>query len=284
MISTTKVYRPNTLKDACTVLAASSSQIINGGTCFFPALKDRPASRPLIDLSCLNELKVIQIADDGVRIGGTATWSEIATAELPPQLAALKQAARRVGSFQIQNVATLAGNLCNASLAADGVPPLLTLDAEVELASSADQRRIRLANFIVGDRKTLRRRDEILTAIIVPHAIDPGVSAFLKLGARRFLAPSIVMVAAVVEQDAWGRVSQARVAVGSCSPVAQRLPKLERRLVGERAELGLGDVAEEADLAALSPGDDVQATAAYRRDAALTLVRRAIDACIGVGG
>src|SRR5262249_23222582 len=151
-----KIYRPNTLKDACTVLAETSSQIVNGGTCFSPAVKDRPAPGPLLDLSRLKELKVIQMANDGVRIGGRITWSEIATAELPPCFDVLKQAARKVGSIQIQNVATVAGNLCNASSAADGVPPLLALDAEVELMSSAAQRRIGLWNFIVGDRKTIR--------------------------------------------------------------------------------------------------------------------------------
>jgi CO/xanthine dehydrogenase FAD-binding subunit len=90
------------------------------------------------------------------------------------------------------------------------------------------------------------------------------------------------MVAAVVDQDAGGRVGQARAAVGSCSPVAQRLPILEHALVGKTAELGLGDLAATPDLAALSPADDVRATASYRRDAALTLVRRTIDACVGV--
>jgi CO/xanthine dehydrogenase FAD-binding subunit len=282
MNSTVKVYRPSTLKDACTVLAETSSQIVNGGTCFSPAVKDRRAPGPLLDLSRLKELKVIQTTNDAVRIGGRITWSEIATAELPPCFDVLKQAARKVGSIQIQNVATVAGNLCNASSAADGVPPLLALDAEVELMSSAAQRRIGLWNFIVGDRKTIRCDDEILTAIIVPRTIDTGESVFFKLGARSFLAASIVTVAVVVEQDAMGRARQVRVAAGSCSPVAQRLRNLEPRLVRKRAEPGLGDVAVEADLAALCPGDDVQATAAYRRDAALTLVRRAIDACIGV--
>ena len=282
MVSTVKVYRPNTLNDACTVLAEASNQIVNGGTCLSPTVKYGRALGPLLDLSRLKELKAIQMADDGVRIGGRITWSEIATAVLPPCFDALKQAARNVGSIQIQNVGTVAGNLCNASSAADGVPPLLAVDAEVELVSSAGQRRIGLSNFIVGDRKTLRRDDEILTAIVVPRTIDAGASVFFKLGARSFLTTSIVTVAVVIERDAMAHAGQVRIAVGSCSPVAQRLRKLEHRLVGKRAEPGLGDVAVEADLAALSPGDDVQATAAYRREAAFTLVRRAIDACIGV--
>jgi CO/xanthine dehydrogenase FAD-binding subunit len=279
---TVKVYRPDTLKDACTVLAEPSIRIFNGGTCFSLAANDRPVLSPILDLSRLKELKAIQIADDEVRIGGRITWSETAVAELPPCFDALKQAAQKVGSVQIQSVATIAGNLCNASSTADGVPPLLALDAEVELESSAGQRRIGLLDFIVGDRKALRRNDEILTAIVVPRTIDAGASVFFKLEARSFLATSIVAVAAIIEQDATACAKQVRVAVDSCSPVAQRLRNLEGRLVGKPIEPGLGDVAEEGDLAALSPVDDVQATASYRRAAALTLVRRAINGCVGV--
>ena len=274
------VFRPNTLKEACFVLAEFSSQIINGGTCIFPALTDRPVSGPLLDLSCLQELKAIRIAEDSVRIGARTTWSDIATATLPRCFDCLKQAARRLGSLQIQNVATIAGNLCNASAAADGVPPLLALDAEIELTSSKGRRRIRLADFMIGDRKTCRRDDEILTTIIVPRAIDAGLSVLFKLGARRFLSQSIVTVAAIIEPEAGARVRQARIAVGSCSPVAQRLPELERRLIGKIAEPGLGDLAAAPDLAALSPIDDDRASASYKRDASLILVQRMIDACV----
>lgn len=280
-VSAVTFFRPSSLNDACAALAACRGQIISGGTDFFPALGERPAQGRFIDLSGLKELKGIALDGDEVRIGGRVTWSEISAASLPPCFDALKQAAREVGSVQIQNVATIAGNLCNASPAADGVPPLLALDAQIELVSSAGRRRIPLAEFIVGNRKTLRRDDEILTAVLVPRTIDAGASLFLKLGARRFLVISIAMIAAIIERDGGGRVAQARVAIGSCSAVAQRLPELEQALVGMPAELGLGDHAAPAHLVSLSPIDDIRASAAYRREAALTLVRRALDACVG---
>jgi len=175
----------------------------------------------------------------------------------------------------------VAGNLCNASPAADSVPPLLALDAEVELFSPAGVRRMPLASFIVGNRKTLRRPDEILSQILVPRTIENAASTFLKLGARRYLVISIVMVAAVIERDAKGRVCEARVSVGSCSAVARRLTELERALIGAPAAIGLGSLATAQHLKHLSPIDDVRATAAYRRDAALRLVQRALDACAG---
>jgi CO/xanthine dehydrogenase FAD-binding subunit len=182
---------------------------------------------------------------------------------------------------QIQNRGTVAGNLCNASPAADGVPPLLALDAEVELTSQAGRRRVPLAQFITGNRKTLCKADEILSAVNVPRAIENAVSAFLKLGARRYLVISISMVAAIVQADAAGRVAEVRVAVGSCSATAQRLRSLEKNLVGRACIAGVGNAVRAEHLEPLSPIDDVRATAEYRRDASLTLVRRALEACVG---
>jgi CO/xanthine dehydrogenase FAD-binding subunit len=194
----------------------------------------------------------------------------------------LKSAAREIGGIQIQNRGTVAGNLCNASPAADGVPPLLALDAEIELRSSAGARRLPLADFIVGNRRTLRRPDEILTRVIVPRRLDDAKSTFLKLGARCYLVISIVMVAAVVKTDGSGHVvEEARIAVGSCSATAQRLAALERALAGAPARPGLGATASAHHLSPLSPIDDVRATASYRDDAALILVRRALEACVG---
>lgn len=263
------------------MLAAQGGQILSGGTDFFPALGDRPAPDRVVDISGLAEIRGITLTPDFIRIGGLTTWSDVAAAPLPRCFDALKTAAREIGGIQIQNRGTIAGNLCNASPAADGVPPLLALDAEIELVSATGTRRVALADFIVGNRKTLRRPDEILATVIVPRGLDDASSVFLKLGARRYLVISIAMVAALIKTDNVGRVAQARVAVGSCSATAQRLVLLERALVGAPAGPGLGAVAATQHLAPLSPIDDVRATANYRRDAALTLVRRALEACVG---
>jgi CO/xanthine dehydrogenase FAD-binding subunit len=216
-----------------------------------------------------------------IRIGGLTTWSEVIRAPLPRCFDALKAAAKEVGSVQIQNRGTVAGNLCNASPAADGVPPLLALDAEVEMASSAGRRRLSLAQFLVGNRKTLRRADEILAAVLVPRRLENAASVFMKLGARRYLVISISMVAVVLLADEAGRVAEARVAVGSCSAKAQRLQDLEADLVGLLATAGIGGAVTADHLKNLSPIDDVRATAAYRQDASLTLVKRALEACVG---
>lgn len=273
--------RPSTLKEAVGLLAERNSQILSGGTDFFPALGDRPSPGPVVDITGISELKGVTAKSDYIRIGALTTWSEIVNSLLPRCFDGLKSAAREVGSIQIQNRATVAGNLCNASPAADGVPPLLALDAEVELVSTEGVRRMPLSEFIVGNRKTLRRPDEILTHVIVPRGVDDAASVFLKLGARRYLVISIAMVAVVVKTNERGNVAESRIAVGSCSAVAQRLKGLERALVGAPARAGLGARVMSEHLAGLAPIDDVRATASYRRDAALTLVARALEACGG---
>jgi len=279
-------FRPHTLDEAVHVLASSGGQILAGGTDFFPAFGDRPVAGTVVDIAGLGELKGVVTEPKYIRIGGLTTWTEVVKTPLPRCFDGLKAAAREIGGIQIQNRATVAGNLCNASPAADSVPPLLTLDAEVELVSQAGTRRIALTDFLVGNRKTLRRPGEILSQISVPRTVENAASTFLKLGARRYLVISIAMVAAVIQMDTGGRVTDARVAIGSCSVVARRLPDLEHALMGASAASGaasstLGSLATADHLEDLSPVSDVRATAAYRRDAALRLVQRALDACAG---
>lgn len=269
----TGYLRPATLDEAVAALAASPRIPIAGGTDFYPARVGTAPDEDLLDLTAIPNLRGIAADATGWRFGAATTWTEVIEADLPPLFDGLKAAAREVGGVQIQNAGTLGGNLCNASPAADGTPNWLVLDAEVELASAAGTRLLPVRDLVLGNRQTARRPDEILTAIRVPRPDGPARGVFLKLGARRYLVISIVSVAAVAAFDADGRVAAARVAVGACSAMPVRLPSLEARLSGARPDPAL---VEPADLAPLAPIDDVRGTAAYRRDAALTLVRRAV--------
>lgn len=272
--------RPGTLSEACDALAQRPAQILAGGTDVFPALVDRAAPEAVLDISGIGDLRGIVRADEEIRIGARTTWADLARAGLPPAFDALRQAAREVGSVQIQNVATIAGNLCNASPAADGVPPLLALDAEVELASRAGLRRLPLCEFVLGNRRTARRPDELLAAVIVPRASAAGRSAFVKLGSRRYLVISVASVAARLATDESGRVVGAAVAVGSCSAVPRRLHAFEDALLGRPASPGLAAGLRDEHLAPLAPIDDVRGSAAYRLDAARELIGRALDRCL----
>jgi CO/xanthine dehydrogenase FAD-binding subunit len=138
-----------------------------------------------------------------------------------------------------------------------------------------------VSDFILGNRRTALRSDEILTAILIPRRHEAAASSFFKLGARRYLVISIVMVAAVVAIDD-GMIADARIAVGACSAVAKRLPELEADLRAKPAS-AIGDIVDARHLSALSPIDDVRASASYRHDAARIAVRRALQACVADG-
>ena len=272
----TRFERPRSVAEAASLLAAGDWALLAGGTDLYPAHVGRPITRPVLDLSRVEGLRGIRRGDDGWTIGATTTWSDVIRADLPRLFDALKAAAREVGGVQVQNAGTVAGNVCNASPAADGMPALLALDAEVELQSAAGSRRLPLAQFVLGSRRTARRPDELVSALHVPARGATARSVFMKLGGRRYLVISISMVAATIELDAAGRVAHAAVAVGSCSAVARRLPALEARLLGRDAA-GLAGCVESGDLAPLTPIDDVRGSAAYRLDATATLLRRALD-------
>jgi CO/xanthine dehydrogenase FAD-binding subunit len=265
--------RPRELDEALRALRAAPRVVLAGGTDHFPARVGRPADEDILDITAIDALKRIEEGETGWRIPALSTWSDVIATPLPAAFDGLKAAAREVGGVQIQNAGTLCGNLCNASPAADGVPCLMALDAEVELASLDGTRRLRIAEFVLGNRRTARRADELVIALHVRRPADGARGAFLKLGARRYLVISIVMAAGVIE---WrdGRVAAARLAIGACAPTAMRLPRLEDRLRGVEARRLTGLELASCDLDVLAPIDDVRASAAYRTDAGLTLVRR----------
>ena len=274
---------PSSLQDALSALAEGDISVVAGGTDFFPMLGEKPAPDNILDITRIDGLRGISRTDDGWRIGATTRWRDVVKADLPPCFDGLKAAAAEVGSHQIQNVATVGGNLCNASPAADGVPPLLALEASVELSAPGGSRQVPLADFIADVRRTRLRDGELLTALNIPALPDNATSSFVKLGSRRYLVISIAMVGVVVWADADDRVAGARIAVGSCSAVAQRLSALEDALIGMPvADLHRVTV-DPGDLTLLSPITDARGTADYRLHAVAELCERAIAAAAGVG-
>jgi CO/xanthine dehydrogenase FAD-binding subunit len=272
--------RPGTLDEALHTLAHTHATILSGGTDLFPAFTGGQLKGPVLDISGINELKGIRAWQDFFHIGARTTWSELLAAPLPSGFDGLRAAAREIGSIQIQNQATIAGNICNASPAADGVAALLALDAEITLASHAGTRNLPLAEFVQGNRKTVRRPDEILTSIRIPRRWQDAASSFLKLGARRYLVISIAMIAAsLLIEDR--HVREAAICVGSCSAKALRLTELENALVGAAIDSSMLQIVSAEHFSALSPIDDIRATASYRLEAAQTLVRRALADCAG---
>lgn len=275
-----RYLRPDNLEDALAALAEGGLVRAAGCTDLLAATERKSLPGDVLDLTGIAQIRGVSRDGAGLRIGGATTWTDIICADLPPAFDGLKLAAREVGSIQIQNRGTIAGNLCNASPAADGVPPLLTLDASVELASQRGVRVAPLAEFITGPRQIALAPDELLTAVLIPADAMRGVSHFLKLGARRYLVISIVMTAArLVIED--GVVVGAALAIGACSPVAARLPQVEAALIG--APANPTRIADDMVASALSPIDDVRADAGYRRDGAAEMLRRTVAAAAQPG-
>ena len=273
--------RPAELKDALKLLTNGDWDILAGGTDFYPALGEDKPKNDILDITAIDSLRGVTEKVDHWRIGPLTTWSDIATlTALPTCFDALKQAAIEVGSKQIQNQATIAGNLCNASPAADGVPALLILDAEIELTGVNGTRQMPLSEFIAGNRQTALASDELLTAIIIPRMSATGISAFHKLGSRRYLVISIVMSAVRLLKGPLGEVMTASVSVGACSAVAQRIPALEQALIAQPFDQGLADFISADQFAHLTPIDDIRAPADYRNWAMQESVRRAIRSCV----
>jgi len=276
------VYRcPENLEDAYALLSDDSWQILSGGTDFYPALGQAHVNFNVLDVSRISSMRAIKKDDEGNwHIGALATWTDIIRHDLPPAFDSLKLSAREVGSVQIQNRATVIGNICNASPAADGIPPLLTLGAIVKIGSADGERELPLHDFILGNRKINLQPNELVVGLKVPASSAKGQSTFLKLGARKYLVISISMVAAKIVTDGSGVIEDAAVSVGSCSLVATRLPDLEKALIGLNIKDRLQTCIMDEHLSVLSPIDDVRATKAYRMNASKELVARTLHMAV----
>jgi CO/xanthine dehydrogenase FAD-binding subunit len=274
--------RPSELRVALATLAAAPRVVLAGGTDLYASGTPMPAKlrQSVLDITAIDQLRGIREDRGQLLIGATATWADVCSANLPAWFQGLKQAASQVGGLQIQNVATVAGNLCNASPAADGIPPLLALSALIDLDSARGARTVSLEEFVLGSRRTACSSDELVTAVRIPRRSAQARSVFCKLGARSYLVISIVSLAVTLDFDAKGRICYAGIAVGSCAARARRLTALEERILGlDRSAaraLSIND-----DMAEISPIDDIRATAAYRRDALATLLKRALDEVCG---
>lgn len=274
-----KFAQPETTEEAYALLANDDWSLVSGGTDFYPTLGSSQPTSNVLDISRLNTLRTIHSDDTHWHIGALATWTDVINADLPDAFNALKLAALEVGSIQIQNRATVVGNICNASPAADGMPALLCLDTIVRVSSINGVRDIALQDFVTGNRQTTLDVGEMVVDLLIPKTSANGQSSFLKLGARKYLVISIAMVATrlVIDNNS---VVDAALSVGSCSVVARRLPALEKILIGQSVTTDLSGLITQSHFQELNAIDDVRATADYRYKAAAELLRRSIDSLV----
>jgi CO/xanthine dehydrogenase FAD-binding subunit len=269
-------YRPENINDAITTLSKGELTIAAGCTDLFPKTQEDSLGRNILDISAIKSLKSITIEKEFRRICSGVTWTDLENEELPNCYEMLKECSLQVGSRQIQNLGTIGGNLCNASPAADGVPCLLSLDASVELISTNGKRILKLDDFIKGSRNTELKKNEILSAILIPQKTERGHSSFVKLGARKYLVISIAMVACKINLDG-DIISDIAISIGSCSAVARRLGELENTLIRKNVNSDLTQDIYNFDYKNhISPINDIRGTDAYRLEVAKVLVKNSI--------
>lgn len=276
---------PASLDEALAIMASLGDRAkpVAGGTDLVVEL-DRGAHQgveALVDLSRLGELGTIEINDgDQVRLGAMVTHNQVVGSELcRDRLLPLAQASLEVGSPQLRNRATVAGNIVTASPANDTISALMALGAEIEIASTGGHRRlVPIAEFFTGFRTTVLEPHELVTAIVVPALATNQRGVFVKAGLRRAQAISVVHLAMVVSLDDGQTVTAASLALGSVAATVIMVPDFAEALVGRNLDATAIATATQAAVDAATPIDDLRATAEYRSSVVGTMVSRGLTA------
>ena len=269
-------HSPSTLEEALELLGKfrDEARVIMGGTDLLVKMKMRAVEpRHVISLRNIRELNYITLEDDGVRIGAGVRLRELERSrEIKERFPALWEAVRVIGSVQIRNMATLGGNLCNASPAADTAPPLIVYGAEARILGPRRERSVKVEKFFTGPGKTVLEPDEILREIFIPYHGDAG-SVFIRLTRTSMDIAKISIAVAAWFKDA--EIMDCRIALGAVAPTPIRIPRAEEFLKGRRISMEVLDQAGKIVSEDIKPITDARSTSWYRRAVARVLTRDA---------
>ena len=281
----TRYARPNTLAEAVHLLAQAGGTLLAGGTDFYPGLGDRPAMGSVIDISRIREMKGVRVTGGEIRIGGLTTWSELLASSLPRCCDALKSAAREIGGVQIQNRGTVAGNLCNASPAADSVPALIAADAVCIVVGPNGRREMAAVDMCTGPGRNSLGSGEFVLEIRLPERPARASDAYLRAIPRTEMDIAVVGCGVSLALDAGGTVTAARVSLGAVAPTALLVAEAGAALVGSKLEEAALAKLDQAAQNAAKPIADKRGTIEYRKAMAGVLARRvALIAYARAGG
>ena len=256
-------------------------QILAGGTDLMVQLQQSgPRAQALLHIENIPELQEITCNGE-TGIGALCTHRQIVESTLLDNYRSLRQAAAQVGGWQTQMVGTIGGNICNASPAADTVPPLLVHDARITLVSQVrGPRVVELEKFLLGRRQTDRRHDELISCINLSRPPERVRDIYIKVGRRSATEVAIVGLAACVSLDEDGKlIKDVRLAVCSVGPVPERLHHIENVIKGQELSEDLLDEAGDMLLKHIKPIDDVRASKKYRSLVAPRILKHAIRSC-----
>jgi CO/xanthine dehydrogenase FAD-binding subunit len=278
------VITPHSLDEALDALAANESLVPLAGATDLMVYLEAGSLPPctFLNLQELQELKPIRSSGNTVSLGALTTYRDVRIGSVKEQFLMLSTAAREVGALAVQSRGTWAGNIANASPAADGVPALMAYDAEIELASRSARRTVPLSGFYRGYKKMDRRPDELITAIHLPVPRPGWREYFRKVGSRRFQAISKTLLAGRILFDSDQRVEDIRMVFASVAPFTLRAVQTENLIRGRHVTPELIDEAALTIQDEIHPIDDIRSTEAYRRRVTSNLVREFLAS--GAGG
>ena len=265
-------FEPENLEEALQLLKTygSEARILAGGTDLLVKMKTRVIEpKYVINIKRIKGLRYVRVDNDFIRIGALTTWRDLEESELVrEEIPALYDAVKSMGSVQIRNMATIGGNLCNASPAADSAPPLLVHEAKIKLVSIEGTREIPITEFFTGPGMTVMKPYELLQEVVVPRR--KGGSSFIKIS-RVAMDLAIASAATYVDVEN-GTINDVKIALGSVAPRPIRAKKCEAALIGRKVDDRI--LKEVANLVVneISPIDDVRGTAWYRKEVSKVLV------------
>jgi CO/xanthine dehydrogenase FAD-binding subunit len=275
-------HEPKTVSEACSLLSqfGHEARVLAGGTDLIVKMKQGvSAPKHLVNLKKIDDLGFIRGNEEGYHIGALARISDIAEHEgLQGRVPMLCSAARSLGSAQVRNIATLGGNLCNASPAADMAPGLLALDAVVNIVGPTGDRVMPLEAFYQGPGEIALGGGEILTRVFVPYPPEGTRQIYIKHGPRRAMDIAIVGVAVALLFDSpTDPCKMARIALGAVAPTPVRAKKTEKIIEGRKMQTMPLKFVSETLRQEIAPLSDVRASKRYRTEMVGVLTLRAID-------
>ncbi len=273
--------KPDSIKETISILSqyGGKAQILNGGTDLIVGMRDKIIQPEyVVDIKAILEIdKITYSEQEGLNIGATVTLNKISDSKIVQNhYPILSKACKTVGSYQVRNRATLVGNICNASPAADTTPPLLVLDAKVNIVGPDGEKTVLLNQFFMGVKKNILKKGEIVTSVTVPHVEDEWTGVYLKQGRRKDVDLATVGVAVVCIGG------EIRIALGAVAPTPVRAFKTEELLKGKIMDEALLEKTAKFVLTEVSPISDVRSSQEYREEIIKALVRRAILQVKGV--
>ncbi len=274
--------RPETMAEAVAALRGGDARALAGGTDLIPQLREgRRRAERVVDLKRIPELTAIAaLPDGGVSIGAAANATTVSRHRLVASTyPAVAQSACLIGGVQVQNRASLGGNICNAAPSADAVPALICRGARAVIAGANGRRELPVEQLFKGPGKTILDPGELLVSILLPPAAPRSAAKYLRFTPRREMDIAIAGAGTWLRLDADGAIAEARIVLASVGPTPLRAPSAERKLAGERPTGALLEEAGRLAAGDARPISDTRGSADYRRSLVAVLTARALADC-----